>query len=415
MLIIFIAPAFIVLFVFIIYPVFETIRLSFYDKIGREFLGWSNYAWAIKDPDFRRSILNNFGWLLIVPTLSTFFGLVIANLADRIWWGTIAKSIIFMPMAISFVGAGVIWKFIYDYRGPEQEQIGLLNAIVVAFGFEPQAWLTIPIWNNLFLMAIMIWIQTGLALVIFSAALRSIPSETLDAARIDGASELKIFWSIIIPYLQQTILVIWTIITILVLKVFDIIYAMTNGQWQTEVLANLMYDWMFRGGGDSGRGSVLAFCIMIGVIPILGMELISAQKRAENMIKKLSISSIFAQLLLLIFVFVWIAPTFGLFISSLRDKDVLAISGWWTSFTTTDVNEIYRTKGMEAQIEEDGYFIIKDKVFEEGSGKIISRFGITSKNIDEFEVGEIAVFKDGSEISIDEDRKLLLEIKRKIY
>jgi alpha-glucoside transport system permease protein len=279
--IIFIAPAFIVLFVFIIYPVFETIRLSFYDKIGREYLGWSNYAWAIKDPDFRRSILNNFGWLLIVPTLSTFFGLVIANLADRIWWGTIAKSIIFMPMAISFVGAGVIWKFIYDYRGPGQDQIGLLNAIVVAFGFEPQAWLTIPIWNNLFLMAIMIWIQTGLALVIFSAALRSIPNETLDAARIDGASELKIFWSIIIPYLQQTILVIWTIITILVLKVFDIIYAMTNGQWQTEVLANLMYDWMFRGGGDSGRGSVLAICIMIGVIPILGWNLYQHRKEQK--------------------------------------------------------------------------------------------------------------------------------------
>ena len=276
--IIFIAPAFIVLFIFIIYPVFETIRLSFFDKYGREFVGWYNYAWAIKDPDFRRSIFNNLGWLLIVPTLSTFFGLVIANLADRIWWGTIAKSIIFMPMAISFVGAGVIWKFIYDYRGPGDVQIGLLNAITVALGFEPQAWLTISIWNNLFLMAIMIWIQTGLALVIFSAALRSIPNETLDAARIDGASELKIFWSIIIPYLQQTILVIWTIITILVLKVFDIIYAMTNGQWQTEVLANLMYDWMFRGGGDSGRGSVLAFCIMIGVIPILAWNLYQHRK-----------------------------------------------------------------------------------------------------------------------------------------
>ena len=276
--IIFIAPAFIVLFIFIIYPVFETIRLSFFDKYGREFVGWYNYAWAIKDPDFRRSIFNNLGWLLIVPTLSTFFGLVIANLADRIWWGTIAKSIIFMPMAISFVGAGVIWKFIYDYRGPGDDQIGLLNAITVALGFEPQAWLTISIWNNLFLMAIMIWIQTGLALVIFSAALRSIPNETLDAARIDGASELKIFWSIIIPYLQQTILVIWTIITILILKVFDIIYAMTNGQWQTEVLANLMYDWMFRGGGDSGRGSVLAFCIMIGVIPILAWNLYQHRK-----------------------------------------------------------------------------------------------------------------------------------------
>ena len=271
--IIFIGPAFLVLFIFILYPVFETVRLGFYDKFGRDFVGWDNYIWALNDPNFRRSILNNLGWLLIVPTVSTFFGLVIANLTDRIWWGSIAKSIIFMPMAISFVGAGVIWKFIYDYRGPGDQQIGLLNAIAVYLGFEPQAWLTIPIWNNLFLMAIMIWIQTGLALVIFSAALRGIPKETLEAARMDGASEFRIFWSIIIPFLEQTILVIWTIITILVLKVFDIIYAMTNGEWQTEVLANLMYDWMFRGGGDSGRGSVLAFCIMIGVVPILAWNL----------------------------------------------------------------------------------------------------------------------------------------------
>ena len=267
--IIFIAPAFIVLFIFILYPVFETIRLSFFDKFGREFVGLYNYKWAINDPEFRRSILNNLVWLLVVPTLSTFFGLVIANLADKIWWGSIAKSIIFMPMAISFVGAGVIWKFIYEYRGPGDEQIGLLNAIIVYFGFEPQAWITIPIWNNLFLMAIMIWIQTGLALVIFSAALRGIPKEMLEAARMDGASEFRIFLSIIIPYLEQTILVIWTIITILVLKIFDIIFAMTNGEWQTEVLANLMYDWMFRGGGDSGRGSVLAIVIMIGVVPIM--------------------------------------------------------------------------------------------------------------------------------------------------
>ena len=280
--IIFIAPAFLVLFMFILYPVFETVRLSFYDKFGREFVGWNNYLWALNDPNFRRSILNNLGWLLIVPTLSTFFGLVIANLTDKIWWGTIAKSIIFMPMAISFVGAGVIWKFIYDYRGTGDQQIGLLNAIVVSLGMEPQAWLTISIWNNLFLMAIMIWIQTGLALVIFSAALRGIPNETLEAARIDGASEFRIFWSIIIPFLERTILVIWTIITILVLKVFDIIYAMTNGEWQTEVLANLMYDWMFRGGGDSGRGSVLAFCIMIGVIPILVWNLYRHRQELKN-------------------------------------------------------------------------------------------------------------------------------------
>ena len=267
--IIFIAPGFIVLLIFIIYPVFETVRLSFYDKYGRDFVGISNYVWAIQNPEFKRAILNNLGWLLIVPTLSTFFGLVIANLADRLWWGTIAKSLIFMPMAISFVGAGVIWKFVYDYRGPGDQQIGFLNAIIVSLGYEPQAWLTIPIWNNLFLMAVMIWIQTGLAMVIFSAALRGVPKDMLEAARIDGANELKIFTSIIIPYLQQTILVIWTIITILVLKIFDIILALTNGMWQTDVLANLMYDWMFRGGGDSGRGSVFAIIIMIAVVPIM--------------------------------------------------------------------------------------------------------------------------------------------------
>ena len=266
---IFIAPAFIILVIFILYPVVETLRLSFFNKTGFEFVGIKNYVWATKDPEFKRAILNNLGWLLVVPTLSAFFGLVIAYLADKLWWGTIAKSIIFMPMAISFVGAGVIWKFVYDYRGPGDDQIGFLNAVVVSLGFEPQAWMTIPIWNNLFLMAIMIWIQTGLAMVIFSAALRGIPKEMLEAARIDGASEFKIFTSIIIPYLEKTILVIWTIITILVLKIFDIILAMTNGQWNTEVLANLMYDWMFRGGGDSGRGSLMAIVIMIGVIPIM--------------------------------------------------------------------------------------------------------------------------------------------------
>ena len=266
---IFIAPAVIILVIFILYPVVETLRLSFFNKTGFEFVGIKNYIWALKDPEFKRAILNNLGWLLVVPTLSAFFGLVIAYLADRLWWGTIAKSIIFMPMAISFVGAGVIWKFVYDYRGTGDDQIGFLNAVVVSLGFEPQAWMTIPVWNNLFLMAIMIWIQTGLAMVIFSAALRGIPKEMIEAARIDGASEFKIFISIIIPYLEKTILVIWTIITILVLKIFDIILAMTNGQWNTEVLANLMYDWMFRGGGDSGRGSLMAIVIMIGVIPIM--------------------------------------------------------------------------------------------------------------------------------------------------
>ena len=154
---IFIAPAVIILVIFILYPVIETLRLSFFNKTGFEFVGLKNYIWAAKDPEFKRAILNNLGWLLVVPTLSAFFGLVIAYLADRIWWGTIAKSIIFMPMAISFVGAGVIWKFVYDYRGPGDNKIGFLNSVVVSLGFEPKDLMTIPIWNNLFLMVIMIW------------------------------------------------------------------------------------------------------------------------------------------------------------------------------------------------------------------------------------------------------------------
>ena len=266
---IFLAPALVILAVYLIYPVFETFRLSFYDQYGKEFVGFNNYYWAIKSSEFHQSIFNNLLWLLVVPATCTFLGLTIAAMADRVWWGTIAKSLIFMPMAISFVGASVIWKFVYNYSGPNNEQIGILNAVVMYFGGQPQAWIALPFWNNFFLMVIMIWIQTGLAMVIFSAALRSVPSEIVEAARIDGASELRIFIFILIPILSETILVIWTTITILVLKVFDIVLAMTNGQWNTEVLANMMFDWMFRGGGDSGRGSTIALTILLGVIPIM--------------------------------------------------------------------------------------------------------------------------------------------------
>ncbi len=266
---IFLTPALTMLAIYLIYPVFETFRLSFYDQYGRDFVGLNNYYWAVTNNEFHQSIFNNLLWLLVVPASCTFLGLTIAAMADRVWWGTIAKSLIFMPMAISFVGASVIWKFVYNYSGPNNEQIGILNAAIMYFGGEPQAWIALPFWNNFFLMVIMIWIQTGLAMVIFSAALRSVPSDIIEAARMDGASELKIFFSILIPILSETILVIWTTITILVLKVFDIVLAMTNGQWNTEVLANMMFDWMFRGGGDSGRGSTIALTILIGVIPIM--------------------------------------------------------------------------------------------------------------------------------------------------
>ncbi|MGB0965251.1 MAG: carbohydrate ABC transporter permease [Litorivicinus sp.] len=265
----FVGPALFFLFLYLVYPVFETLWLSFKDENSAQFVGLDNYIWLFNDPEFHVTLRNNLLWLLVVPTLSTAFGLLIAVLADRSRYGTIAKSIIFMPMAISFVGASVIWKFIYHYNGEGDVQIGILNAIIVAFGGEPQFWLSVPFWNNLLLMVILVWIQTGFAMVILGAALRGVPEETIEAAIIDGATEVQIFFKITIPQIMPTIVVVWTTIAILVLKVFDIVLAMTNGQWETQVLANLMYDWMFRGAGDFGRGSAIAIILMLSVVPIM--------------------------------------------------------------------------------------------------------------------------------------------------
>ena len=265
----FVLPALLVLGLYLVYPVFSTFLLSMRDSRG-DFVGADNYIWLAGDDKFRESLGNNLLWLVIVPAASTFFGLVAAGLTDRIKWGSVAQSLIFMPMAISFVGASVIWKFIYDYRGENQgEQIGLLNAIVEAMGGTAQTWITVPFWNNIFLMIILIWIQTGFAMVILSAALKGISEETIEAAYLDGATPLQIFFKIKIPQIWGTIAVVWTTITVTVLKVFDIVFAMTNGQWGTQVLANLMYDWMFRGSPDFGRGSAIVMVIMLLVTPVM--------------------------------------------------------------------------------------------------------------------------------------------------
>ena len=273
----FLGPALIALMLYLVYPVFDSIRLSFMNRSGTEFVGLANYRWMFGDGQFRESIFNNFLWLLVVPAAATFFGLIIAVLTDRIWWGNIAKSLIFMPMAISFVGAAVIWKFIYDYRGDGQVQIGILNAIVQHFGGKPEVWISLPFWNNFFLMIILIWIQTGFAMVILSAALRGIPEETIEAAVIDGANDFEIFFKIKIPQIMGTVVVVWTTITLVVLKVFDIVFAMTNGQWETQVLANYMFDKLFR-ANDWGVGSASAMVIMLLVLPILVWNVYNARK-----------------------------------------------------------------------------------------------------------------------------------------
>lgn len=277
----FLFPALLALGLYLAYPVYETLRMSLTERVaggGYNFVGLDNYTQMFGESKFWEALRNNFFWLLVVPAMSTAFGLLAAQLTDRISWGNIAKSLIFMPMAISFVGAAVIWKLIYDTRPLGQEQIGVLNALYLWFGgTEPQTWLTIPFWNNFFLMAVLIWIQTGFAMVILSAALRGIPEETIEAAILDGANPFQIFFKIKVPQIMGTIVVVWTTITIVVLKVFDIVFAMTNGQWETQVLANYMYDKLFR-ANDWGVGSASAMIIMLLVTPILVWNVYNARK-----------------------------------------------------------------------------------------------------------------------------------------
>ncbi len=273
----FLFPAIFALGLYLAYPVFATFRLSLIDNDTGAFVGLEHYAQLASEAKFWEAMRNNMLWLIVVPAMSTAFGLLAAQLTDRIAWGSLAKSLIFMPMAISFVGAGVIWKLVYERRPEDVEQIGVLNAIWASFGGEPQTWLTIPLWNNFFLMIVLIWIQTGFAMVILSAALRGIPEETVEAAIVDGANPFQIFFKIKVPQIMPTIVVVWTTITLVVLKVFDIVFTMTNGQWETQVLANYMYDKMFR-SFDNGVGSAAAMVIMLLVTPILVWNVYNARK-----------------------------------------------------------------------------------------------------------------------------------------
>ncbi len=350
----FLGPAILALGLYLGYPVFETLRLSLTDRTqDGAFVGLANYQQMFAEPKFWEAMRNNMLWLIVVPAASTAFGLLAAQLTDRIKWGSIAKSLIFMPMAISFVGASVIFKLVYDARPAGNEQIGILNAVWMQFdgGFgsllflkvapvlilavfaalvayigwlllrpivsggdnilvkalraisglislwialvalrnildvigmdfpygQPQSWLTVPFYNNFFLMVVLIWIQTGFAMVILSAALRGIPEETVEAAIVDGANPFQIFFKIKVPQIMPTIVVVWTTITLVVLKVFDIVFAMTNGQWETQVLANYMYDKLFR-ANDWGVGSASAIIIMLLVSPILIWNVVQARK-----------------------------------------------------------------------------------------------------------------------------------------
>lgn len=264
----YLAPALGLLTAYLILPTLNTIYISFLDKRSQNFVGLDNYIFAFTNPTMAIAFRNNVLWLVLVTGFSVGLGLIIAVLVDRVRYEPVAKSIIFMPMAISFVGASVIWRFIYAFRPAGSEQIGLLNGIITSLGFEPVGWLVERSINNYALIVIMIWLQTGFCLILLSAAIKGIPKDIIEAARIDGASEWQIFWTISIPMIRGTIAVVVTTVVIAVLKVFDIVWVMTGGNQNTEVIASRMIKEMFN-YRNFGRGSAIAVILLLVIIPVM--------------------------------------------------------------------------------------------------------------------------------------------------
>ena len=269
----FMGPALLVLGLILVYPTIRTIILSFMSQDLESFVGLKNYIYAFNNRTMLISFRNNLMWLVLFAGVTVGLGLILAVLLDKTRYEKIGKSIIFMPMAISFVGASIIWKFVYTYRPPGAEQIGLLNKIMVMFGAQPKGWLIQgPLTNNISLIFVGIWIWTGFCMVILSAAYKGIPQDLIDAARVDGANEWQIFWHVILPWMKSTIAVVTTTTVVYVLKIFDIVYVMTNGNYGTEVIANRMYKEMFQ-YRNFGRASAIAVVLFLCVIPVIYMNI----------------------------------------------------------------------------------------------------------------------------------------------
>ena len=291
----YLAPAILLMGFFILYPMFTTIGLSFENKDGSQSASttcvegrpcwgvFENYRYALTAELDTSSILttwqtfwtssygNTIKWIGLMVSGTVAVGLLFAVLADRVKYETLAKSVIFMPMAISFVGAGVIWGFVYNY-GTGAEQVGLLNAIITGLGFEPVAFISTPGINTIALIVVGIWIWSGFCMTVLAAALKSVPDEILEAARVDGANEWKVFWSIMVPIIMPTITVVVTTMVINVLKLFDIVYVMTGGNYKTEVIANRMYTEMYI-NFNTGRGTAVAVILVILIIPFIYMNI----------------------------------------------------------------------------------------------------------------------------------------------
>jgi alpha-glucoside transport system permease protein len=263
------APALALLCVFLLYPALNTAYLSLLDARSADFVGLQNYVFALTDREMVVAFRNNLLWLTVFTTFTVVLGLIMAVLADRVSYEPAIKSIMFLSMAISFVAAGVIWKFVYEFRPAGTQQIGLLNALLAHLaGIGPVAWLIDRATNNFALIAVGVWVWVGFCLIILSAALKGIPVELVEAARVDGATEWHVFWRMLLPMLLPTIAVVATTMVIVALRAFDIVYVMTNGNFDTEVIANRMYKEMFN-ARDAGRASAIAVILFAATVPVM--------------------------------------------------------------------------------------------------------------------------------------------------
>jgi len=264
----FVGPVLIFLAVGLLYPAIRTIYESFRDGGSTKFVGFDNYVSIFTESELLRVIGNTVLWVAIVPFAATAIGLLYAVLIDKARGEAIAKALIFLPMAISLVGASIIWKFVYEYRPKFRPQIGLLNAILSKLGFDTHNFLLGDPWNTLFLIVVLVWIQAGFAMVILSAAIKAIPDDIVEAARLDGVGPLQMFRFVTLPSIRPAVIVVVTTIGIATLKIFDIVRTMTGGQFNTNIVAFEFYNQSFR-YNNVGLGAALAVVLFILVVPIV--------------------------------------------------------------------------------------------------------------------------------------------------
>jgi alpha-glucoside transport system permease protein len=264
------APALGFLGLFLVYPTIGTFIRSLQDRFGKEWVGLQNYSWFIGSDDALSALKNNVLWLILLPLLTVGLGLLVAILVDRVRYESFAKSVIFLPLAISMVAAGIIWSFMFHADPAGATQTGTINSILGLFGLGPVYFLQVENLsiNTIMIIVVMTWMWTGFAMVIISAALKGINPELLEAARVDGANEIQVFRNIVFPLLVPTLVVVSTTMIITALKAFDVVFTMTGGNFNTNVIANLMYQEMFK-FGQYGRASAIAIVLLIAIIPLM--------------------------------------------------------------------------------------------------------------------------------------------------